>query len=179
MLAPEEILELVNALFSAWNRETTPDAYTAYEMAIGDLTLEQARFGVTRAIRTPSDHPPSAGQVRALCLGRSESDLTAQAHAAFERADRLARSGGLEANPKQLDDHLLTHAIGAVGGWTAFCKAPVDHWQKRNFVDAYVAAAGNPQLDNVAKLSHGGKPIGALGEVRLKLANSLGREGDR
>lgn len=178
MLAPEEILELVNALFSAWNRETTPDVYTAYEMALGDLTLEQARFGVTRAIRTPSEHPPSAGQVRAYCIGKSEKDLEAQAHAAFERADRLAKSVGLEANPKQLNDHLLTHAIGAVGGWTAFCTAAIDHWQKKNFVDAYVAAAGNPQLDNVAKLSHGGEPIGALPQVRLQLANKLGRDGD-
>lgn len=177
MATPETINRAVHALFDAWNREIKEDrVFDAYELAIGDLSDEAVMAGVTAAIRTAAEHPPSAGQLRAYCVGRSEQDLQAAAHAAFIRADRAARRGGLSFNPRKLDDPLIMHALGAVGGWRVFC-GEANEWQQRNFVAAYINAAGNQQLEHVAKLQHQGKPIGAIKDARSDLARNLRIEG--
>lgn len=164
------------ALFSAWNRRVVDGVFDAYEMALGDLPDDVVKLGVARVIQGGGEHPPSAGQVRQVCIGRSPDDLSAAAHAAFVRADRHARTVGLSGSVRQLGDPLITHAIGSVGGWQAFC-THVDEWQKRNFVQAYMDALANPQTHEVAKLSHDGKPVGALQDMRAGVAEKL-RIGD-
>lgn len=173
MATPETIHKCVWALYDAWNRDIREDAvFDAYEIALGDLPDVSVQAGVARAIRAGGSHPPSAGEIRKLCEGESKEDLTALAHAAFVRADRAARRGGVDFNPRKLNDPLLMHAIGAVGGWRLFCEQ-VDEWQQRNFVAAYIDAASNKQLEHVAQLSFNGKPIGALQDLRGQLAGSL------
>ncbi|WP_145248498.1 hypothetical protein [Aeoliella mucimassa] len=145
----------------------------AFELALGDLSESQVQTGVMRAIREGGTHPPSAAEVRALALGRADRDLQALAHEAFKRADQLARTHGVAADYRGvLDDPLATHALGAVGGWGVFCRK-VDEWQERTFVAAYVGAAKNPTLEEVAKLSHKGKPLGLLAKTRKQMAEAL------
>lgn len=177
MVKPETIATRIQVLFAAWNRPTTPQTFLAFELAVSDLSEEQVTQGVTRAIREGNQHPPSAGRLRALCLGTSEDDLTARGIAAFERCDRLARSRGQEANWRnELADPLAVHAIGELGGWQNFCRGKISEWDRRTFVKSYVAAAGNPALAEVARISYS-KAVGALADQREQLAASLALPG--
>lgn len=173
MAEPRAIAENVRALFAAWNRKAEPDTFAGYELALSDLPDEAVRHAVMRAVHSGGDHPPSAGELRKLCTGHARQDIEALAAAAWAKACRAASRYGLDTDPRKSGDPLMTHAIGAVGGWVAFCTEPVTHWQRRNFLEAYTAAASNPQLEHVAKLSHEGKPIGALPAERLRPAGEL------
>lgn len=144
----------------------------AWEIALGDLSEHQLKFGLKVAIQMGGEHPPSAGEFRKACLGTDRKALEARAAAAFDAADQLARARGLAASVRELNDPLITLAIGQLGGWSQFCTR-VDEWQRRTFINQYVVAAENPQLEVVAKLSHAGRPLGAISEVRQQLAATL------
>ncbi len=171
--SPRQMAEAVTALFSAWNRPMVSGVIDGYSIALYDLTPDELRRGVRAAVKAGGQHPPSAGELRKLCLGEDTQSLEARAVKAFHRAEDAAKRHGVDFNPRRLNDPLLTHAIGALGGWSLFCGKPINEWQQRNFVAAYVATADNPELREVVRLSHDGKPIGALPELRAGLARSL------
>jgi hypothetical protein len=148
----------------------------AWSLALGDLTAEQLKAGLSKCIDAGGDHPPSAGDYRKACTGSDDATIEAKAAAAWKIADEAARGYGSDFNPRHLDDPLLMHALGSVGGWAMLCSSPVTEWQERNFMKAYVAASRNPQLEEVAKLSYQGKPLGALKDLRATTAKRLTRE---
>ncbi len=172
-MIPSAISNGLQAVFAAWNRKAETNTYRAYELALNDLTKEQFEKGILRAIRSSEAHPPSAGQLRALCLGRSTEDIQAAAEAAFERADRFAREEGVARHPRTLGDPLLVFALSGVGGWPAFCRDKPDQWQKKNFIQTYTDAANNPQIEEVAKISHEVYPPNKLTQISKKLSQSL------
>jgi hypothetical protein len=149
---------MVDGLLEVWAR------------ALGDVTDEQLQAGLGRAIEAGGPHPPSLGDFRKLCVGNDRQTLEARANEAWLLAERNA---SLEVNPRSLGDPLLLHAIGSLGGWNHFCTKPISEWDRRTFLAAYVDAASNPQLEEVARLSHNGEPLGALADVRKQLAESL------
>lgn len=172
-MTPEETTNVVRALFGAWNRQAGTDTFRAFALAIGDLDSETATTGLQRAIRAGGEHPPSAGDFRKLCLGESDSDLRASAMVAWNRVTLAVRKYGDSFHPRQFGDPLTTHAIGAIGGWQVFCFSPPDKWQQRTFIEAYMQAGSSPQEREAARLSHEGKPVGALADARKAMAESL------
>jgi hypothetical protein len=148
----------------------------SWALVLSDLSDQQLQAGLVKCCTAGGDHPPSAGDYRKSCLGNDTASIEAKAAAAWKIADEAARGGGSDFNPKHLDDHLLMHALGAVGGWAMLCSSPITEWQERNFIKAYVAASRNPQLEEVAKLSYQGKPLGALKDLRSMTAKQLTRQ---
>lgn len=164
MATDETIARVITALLSAWNRKAIDGVYDAYSMALGDLDDALVMQVVAKIIRAGGDHPPSAGDVRKVCLGATQQDHEAEAIAAFERADRHARSRGLDGSVRDLGCPLTTHAIGMLGGWAAFCGRP-DEWQKRNFVKAYTEAKASPEIEQAAIAAHDVKQLPAAGSL--------------
>lgn len=152
-----------------------PGTLDGFALAMRDVTDQQLEHGVMLAIQAATEHPPSAGVLRKLCLGNDAASIEAKAAAAWKLVDKAARDNGVAYNPRRLGDPLVVHALGAVGGWTLLCTSPESEWQERNFLKAYINAAGNPQVEEVARLSYEGKPLGALPQVREQLAKQLSR----
>ena len=172
MASTNEIKAVVSMLMEAFGRKPSAATYLAYEAGLAGVDDAAARAATVKALQEVREHPPGPGELRAMCLGKSTGELEARAHAAFKLADQLARSQGVAAHPSSLNDPILTHALGSVGGWGLFCSS-VNEWQERNFIAAYVDAAANPQLEAVAQISQNGEPIGALRQARKQLANTL------
>ena len=175
MATPEAIQKAVIALMGAWNRQANPDTFHAFRLALSDITDEHLQRGLLLAIRTGSEHPPSASQLRRCCLGTDTISLRAMAALAYAKALRAAKSKGLEFNPRAFGDYRLSYAIACCGGWPAFCATPISdgYWQRQHFIDGYVEAAASDQMDQAARLIHDAKAVKALGEERQALVNSL------
>jgi hypothetical protein len=172
MATARTIATEVTRLFSCWGRNMPAGTIEAFATVLGTLSDEQLAGGMQRAIEAAGEHPPNAGALLRLCRGTDRQSIEAKAAAAWEWCEKHA---SLETNPRSANDPLLRHAIGALGGWNHFCTKPINEWDRRTFIAAYVAAAENPQLEEVAKLSHNGEPLGQLAAVRKQLAESLAK----
>lgn len=148
-------------------------ALEAYSLALADLDAAQMRDGVLQAIRGGGEHPPSAGALRKLCLGESRQTIEARAHGAFIKIDAAARRVGAGFNVRELGDPLAVHAVGALGGWRRFCESIPSEWDRRNFIESYVAAAENPELAEHARLTYGGEPQDALADLRQEVLRAI------
>jgi hypothetical protein len=92
--------------------ELTPAAQVVYFEALRDLTLDQVRVAVARAIRE-SRFMPKPAELRTFALGTDEE----RAALAWGRAHRAALKGYGTHRPLDFADPVLHAAVTAMGGW--------------------------------------------------------------
>ncbi len=146
-----------------------PETIDGYLLALGDLTIGQVREGVQRAARAGGPHPPSAGDLRKLCTGKTEAENKAIAMQAYKQIDFISRTKGRGFDLRKFDQP-TRYAIAAMGGWKSFCTTS-NEWQLRNFMEAYVEAMEAAEVTGKPLLVE--PPSGAVLRQRQELAKQL------
>jgi hypothetical protein len=171
MATTKVVATALKALFLAWNRPIEPGLVNVWAPALAGMTDEQLESAVSRCIRAGGEHPPSLGQFLGYCQQTDQASLEARAEAAWLLANRNAR---LELDHRKLGDPLLVHAIGAIGGWNAFCTQPVnDGWQRRDFLAAYISAAANRHVTAIANVAIGRSALPHINDLREAVSEQL------
>lgn len=129
----------VTALAEAFRQKVTAATLLAYEIGLGDLSIEVVQESVRLAIRR-CRFMPTVSELREL-VGRSETD-EARADLAWSCALRAVSRVGRYRSVSFIDDPITNAVIRSLGGWVAFCdrfsdERDADKWLRKDFCDTY------------------------------------------
>ena len=117
--------------------ELTEAIFEAFWLALSDLSLEQVRGAVIKALRT-CRFMPSAAELRDLAGVMTPEMRAVLAWGALKRAIRKEGSW----HSVHFDDAAVTAAVRNLGGWARLCSLEseeLDKWVRRDFERIYLA----------------------------------------
>lgn len=138
MASNQAVTESVAILCEAFSRTASKTTFLAYREALRDLTDEELKTAVHRALRESRFMPPPA-ELRSLVL-LSHEERAVRAWIAFERA--VMRHGYIHS--VNFDDPLINAVVRALGGWEHCCGMPADEFDtflQKRFQETYRALA--------------------------------------
>lgn len=130
------LLAEANKVFSEEEKELKIDSW---HIALSDVSDQQIKVGLVKALRTPNAFMLDAGSFRELCLSDlGSANVEDDGHKAW--ADVISRLNGY-AMPV-FKDAAIGEAIRRMGGWKRFCEMSEEDqkYQKKDFIRSYAYA---------------------------------------
>jgi hypothetical protein len=135
------IQALLLAFFDVRNITVSPDSLRMWIDAFSDMTPQGIEMAIRRFNRESTDYPtPAAVRKYAGVEGLNDEQRASIAWGTVRKT--IAQYGAYYSIA--FDDAVIHAAIRAIGGWERLCETPHDQmqWKQKEFVRAYVEAAG-------------------------------------
>jgi len=142
----ETVLTLIEALASEYSKNFSEKEITIkarnWLMILEDLTDDQIRIGLKKAMLSPGEFMPTVGKFREYCLaGLGSQNLEDEAREAWALVLKIIQKRGGDYSPI-FKDSAIAEAIRKMGGWKQLCKMETEEetWRKKEFIEYYLIA---------------------------------------
>ena len=142
----ETVLTIIEALASEYSKNFSEKEITIkarnWLMILEDLTDDQIRIGLKKAMLSPGEFMPTAGKFREYCLsGAGSQNLDDEARECWATVIKVISRRGADSSPI-FKDSAIAEAIRKMGGWKQLCKMLTEEetWRKKEFVEYYLIA---------------------------------------
>lgn len=133
------VIKILDALGGEYSKNWTDNEKSIklnnWNTALNDVTDEQGRAGLEKALKSPREFMPSVGQFREMCLAGTGLSLEEDAVNAWGIVERHLAIG----KSPVFKDSAIAETIRNMGGWKrlAMCDYSELPFRKKDFIDSY------------------------------------------
>lgn len=171
----QTLIATISRYFATFGRKPDAEIVAAYAMTLRDLAPQQVEAAFLAAMRKPTDHPLTAGQLYALGV-TGGLDAETLAERAFQLLDEVL---GAEY-PLDFEDKRINATVRELGGLQRLSEVPLEEfhvWTRKAFLAAYRRYLVTPPNEEQSKPLRGtlgpdhrmwdGRSLGEIGALRI------------